>query len=48
MKTLGPFKDRRLADAVRQHRMAPGRIAQIGILLDQCFHARNMPEKPMD
>jgi hypothetical protein len=31
-----------------QHGKPLDGIAQIGVLLHQCFHAHNMPEIPMD
>lgn len=44
MKTLRPFKNRRLTHAVRNHAGSSGFIAQIGIVLQQCFHADNLPD----
>ena len=48
MKTPCTFENRRLPDAMGQHGKPLGGIAQIGVLLYQCFHAYNMPEIPMD
>jgi len=48
MKTPCALENRRLADAMGQHGKPLCGIAQIGVLLYQCFHAHNMPEIPMD
>jgi hypothetical protein len=48
MKTSCALENRRLADAMGQHGKPLGGIAQVGVLLYQCFHAYNMPETPMD
>ncbi len=48
MKTPCSLKDRGFADAMGQHGKPPGGIAQVGVLLYQCFHAHNMPEIPIE
>lgn len=44
MKTLCAFKNRRLPHALLKHGMTPDRIFQIGILLNECFHAHTVPK----
>jgi hypothetical protein len=48
MKTPCALENRRLADTVGQHGKPLGGIAQIRVLLYQCFHVCNMPENPTD
>ncbi|MFA6174358.1 MAG: hypothetical protein WC334_03760 [Kiritimatiellales bacterium] len=48
MKTPCALENRRLADAMGQHGKPLGGIAQVGVLLHQCFHAFNMHEIPMN
>lgn len=48
MKALGSFKNRRLAHAVRNHAAAKLRVAQIGIMFNQCRHGRKVLVKSPD